>query len=845
MDYKEDLKSKLPVLKKIEGFPIGADEDILALSEPPYYTACPNPYIADFIKENGRPYDEASDNYHKEPFVGDVSEGKNDPIYNAHSYHTKVPHKAIMKYIEHYTNAGDVVLDGFCGTGMTGVAAQLLNRKVILSDLSPIATFIAYNYNHLVNTDDFKRKSFQIIDEVEKECGWMYETDFDLSMLQKETQLNIFNQIEEVKPKAKINYIVWSDVFICPFCNAEHIFWYSGVDKLNGKVLDEYPCPECKALLKKRDCKRAISSIFDETLRQEISQSKQLPVLINFTAKVKKKGKWKEEKFSKKPDHNDLELIKTIEKGNIPYWFPSERIMDGDEARRNDKIGITHVHHFYTKRNLWILAKLFDVCTKAGKEYLIVFQSISTSLCTKLSRYNMGNRGNGPVSGTLYISSMTAEANILKLFSGKSSDFLQAFSLIAKSNDSFINCSSTVNLKTITNDSIDYIFTDPPFGSNLMYSELNFLWEAWLKVRTNSQTEAVINQTQHKSLYEYNILMLSSFKEYYRVLKPKRWITVEFHNSSSRVWNGIQDSLSKAGFIIAQVTVLDKMQGSFKQVTAPGSVSNDLVISAFKPESQFENRFLSYAGKNLEFDFIKQFLSQLPIHPCIERTEKMLYSKMLSFYIQHGYEINMDAKAFYKMLNMSFNEIDGLWFTSEQIERYYEYKKKMKLEGIEEIKSGSMFLFVTDEKSALVWLYNFISESKSFSDIHTAFTQLANIQGDAVPELRELLEQNFVFENDKYRRPQNEPEHNQISEKREKALLREFESLLIKAKTEKGKIKLVRKEALLFGFETCYKSRRYQDILTVTSKLDKAIIENSAELNDFVEAAEIMVKGME
>ena len=111
--------------------------------------------------------------------------------------------------------------------------------------------------------------------------------------------------------------------------------------------------------------------------------------------------------------------------------------------------------------------------------------------------------------------------------------------------------------------------------------------------------------------------------------------------------------------------------------------------------------------------------------------------------------------------------------------------------------------------------------------------------------MRELLEQNFVFENDKYRRPQNEPEHNQISEKREKALLREFESLLIKAKTEKGKIKLVRKEALLFGFETCYKSRRYQDILTVTSKLDKAIIENSAELNDFVEAAEIMVKGME
>jgi len=98
-DYKKDLAEKLEDLKKIDGYPIGKDEDILALSEPPYYTACPNPYIKDFIEEHGTPYDEETDDYHREPFVGDVSEGKNDPIYNAHSYHTKVPPKAIMKYI--------------------------------------------------------------------------------------------------------------------------------------------------------------------------------------------------------------------------------------------------------------------------------------------------------------------------------------------------------------------------------------------------------------------------------------------------------------------------------------------------------------------------------------------------------------------------------------------------------------------------------------------------------------------------------------------------------------------------------------------------------------------------
>jgi len=185
--YLEILIEKLkdPEFRKIEGFPIGEDEDILKLSDPPYYTACPNPFLEDFINVYGRPYD-PNEKYKREPYAADVSEGKNDPIYNAHSYHTKVPHKAIMRYILHYTEPGDIVFDGFCGTGMTGVAAQMCGnkesilslgyqvksdgtilqevtdenskkiwlpfsklgaRRAVLNDLSPAATFIAYNYN--------------------------------------------------------------------------------------------------------------------------------------------------------------------------------------------------------------------------------------------------------------------------------------------------------------------------------------------------------------------------------------------------------------------------------------------------------------------------------------------------------------------------------------------------------------------------------------------------------------------------------------------------------------------------------------------------------------------------
>ena len=186
-EYRRRLAEYLkdPQFRSIEGFPIGADEDILALSDPPYYTACPNPFLPEIIAEwqqerEGDTQENRArrmNSYQREPFAADVSEGKNDPIYNAHSYHTKVPHKAIMRYILHYTDPGDIVFDGFCGTGMTGVAAQLCGdkkaveelgyrvdadgkvwegskvisclgaRKVVLNDLSPAATFIANNYN--------------------------------------------------------------------------------------------------------------------------------------------------------------------------------------------------------------------------------------------------------------------------------------------------------------------------------------------------------------------------------------------------------------------------------------------------------------------------------------------------------------------------------------------------------------------------------------------------------------------------------------------------------------------------------------------------------------------------
>ena len=160
------IEDDLIKMKEIKGFPNGEIGDILNLSEPPYYTAYPNPYLNEFINFYGNPFDEESDNYDKEPYVGDISIGKNDKLYSLHSYHTKVPYKSIEKYIEHYTEEGDLVFDGFCGTGQTALAAQILGRNAIVMDLGVAPTFIAMNYNNETLLSEIKINFKEIIKEI-------------------------------------------------------------------------------------------------------------------------------------------------------------------------------------------------------------------------------------------------------------------------------------------------------------------------------------------------------------------------------------------------------------------------------------------------------------------------------------------------------------------------------------------------------------------------------------------------------------------------------------------------------------------------------------------------------
>ena len=219
------------------------------------------------------------------------------------------------------------------------------------------------------------------------------------------------------------------------------------------------------------------------------------------------------------------------------------------------------------------------------------------------------------------------------------------FNSIKGSYNSLISTSSA-SATGIKDNSIDYIFTDPPFGSNLMYSELNNLNEAWLNVLTNAKQEAIENKRLNKTLLDYQQIMTDCFIEYFRVLKKGKWMTVEFSNTSAAVWNGIQTSLQRAGFVIANVAALDKQQGSFKAVTTATAVKQDLVISCYKPSIEFESKFKMLQGDMAIWDFVSEHLHHLPVHikkdnsttVIIERSSKIIFDRLITFYLIDVYK---------------------------------------------------------------------------------------------------------------------------------------------------------------------------------------------------------------
>jgi 16S rRNA G966 N2-methylase RsmD len=869
---------KDPEFRKIEGFPMGTDEAILAMSDPPYYTACPNPFLNDFVRHYGHPYD-PSVKYSRGPQTIDVSVGKTDPLYKAHSYHTKVPHLAIVPSILHYTEPGDIVLDGFGGSGMTGVAAQWCGtapatyrheletewkkqeksapkwgaRRAILNDLSPAATFISSNYNIPFDIEEFSKAGAKLLKEVEREIGWMYQTkDKDSDSL------------------GKVEYTVWSEIFTCPNCAGEINFVAEALDDDTKRVRDKFPCPHCAADLDKESLDRVMETRLDPATGSSWNRVKFRPSMIFYDLHGQRR--------QKKPDANDLEILQRIEELPLPIdipttRFPIEKMYHGS---RIEPKGFERIHHFFLPRSAHSMAALWRKAKShpdaRTQQMLLFFVEQALWTATVLNRYRPTgfSQVNQYLTGVYYVASQHAECSPWYILEGKLKRLAKTFQSFSTEYANAVITTGTAAAIPTIESSIDYIFTDPPFGENIFYADLNFLVESWHGVTTDAAPEAIIDKFKKKALPEYQQLMQRCFAEYYRVLKPGRWMTVVFSNSKAAVWNAIQVALQQAGFVVAEVTALDKLQGSYRQVTSTTAVKQDLVISAYKPNGGLEDRF-KRTGATVEsaWDFVQTHLKQLPTvkvtsdYPpellnVVERDPRRIYDRMASWFIRHGTLVPISTPEFLAELPVRFRTANGMAFLPDQMLEYEKARTRYP-----DVKQAE--LFVSDERSAIDWLANFLLKRPSTrSEIHPEYMPqigAAKRKGEIIPELDQLLEDNFLkfdgsgdvpsqihsylSSNHKDLRSLEKsdpsliakaldrwyvPDPNKaqdLEKKRERTLIKEFD--VYKAFSGR-KIKESRLEVLRAGFRAAWSAKDYATIISVSNKLPEETLQEDEKL---------------
>lgn len=908
--FREELRKKLPELKQIDGFPIGKDEDIIALSDPPYYTACPNPWVNSFIeewkKEKVTKFGHKSDEeYHREPFATDISEGKNDPIYNAHSYHTKVPYKAIMRYLMYYTNPGDIIYDGFCGSGMTGVAAQMcadinsvnelgyewkdkdtiiinednlnLNskigpRKALLYDLAPAATFISHNYNKKAKAQLNTKKLADKISHLRKEYIWLFSTLHDTSdiLIDKISDLQALRDFYEQNQSkfAEINYVVWSEVYDCNSCNNEFSYWDSAYEDDKKTIRKKIICPLCHAEELKKNVQKVYINSTDPITKEIINQPKLIPVRINYS--------YNKKRFDKQPDVLDLKLIYLLNDIDLTH-VPNEALPPGIKTSEPIRQGLSHVHHFYTNRILFAINAYFNNFKEIplqDKQFLL--GSVLPKL-TKMNRF-MPQHGSralvGPMANALYFPPLSVENNFISQIEFQFKKITKAW------NDYEGNVISTQSStkNSIPDNSIDYIFIDPPFGANIMYSELSFAREAWLNIRTNNDKEAIENKAHNKSINDYTRLITDSFKEAHRILKPNRWITVEFSNTQSSIWNAIQYALQEAGFIIASVDALNKKRGGLHAMLTNTAVKQDLVISAYKPSTNILDKMREQSNTNASaWTFITQHLEKLPIFISSkgtasiinERTPRILFDRMVAYHVLNGLSVPISSADFQSGIAQRYPNRDGMIFLESQVAEYD--KKRILAKDFYQVS-----LFVSDENSAIEWIrQQLLKTPQTRQDLHPKFMkEIQHIaKHEKLPELDDLLSQNFLRYDSEPEVPsqivsyfrRNYPDlrglestDRKIMQKamnrwyvpdpnkqadleklREKSLLREFNLYVDEMAKSKKKLKEFRTEAIRAGFKKAWSEKDYQTIVDVGNRLPETVIQEDDKLLMYFDNAQI------
>jgi hypothetical protein len=567
-------------------------------------------------------------------------------LYNAFSYPTKISPETIALFIATHTRPGDTVLDVFAGSGTTGLAAKLCAkptprmleladefgiepawgpRHAELYDIGVLPAFLSQTMGNPPEPQRFLAAAEALIDRVEKMNGWLYET------------------VDENGDKAKIRHTIWTDFLLCPNCGAETSYWDAAVRRdPTLRLADTFECAGCENKVAIGDCKRAVETVNDPILGTKLTRRRREPVAVY--------GKTGKRNWQRAATYADAKLAKKARKVDVPASAPRAELEWGDLYRSGYHTGITHLHHFYTERNFLALSLLWDAIEQEDADLRdalrLLVLSFNASHSTLMTRVVVKQNQKefiltGAQSGVLYVSSLPVEKNVFEGVRRKIATITSAFELIYGSDSTVnvVNGSSTA--LQLDNDSIDYVFTDPPFGDYIPYAEINQLNEVWLGKLTDRDAEIIVSIAGGKDVSSYGDLMADVFGEVDRVLRPDGVATVVFHSAKAEVWRALTDAFAEADLAVMTTSVLDKTQASFKQVVSPVSVKGDPLILLGKSEAH--ERHLETAD-----DVVDAVLAAADESTVAdERTRERLFSRFITRCLIEGVPVSIDAGEFY------------------------------------------------------------------------------------------------------------------------------------------------------------------------------------------------------
>lgn len=568
-------------------------------------------------------------------------------LYNAFSYPTKISAESVALFIACHTEPGDHVLDVFGGSGTTGIAALLCERptermlalaaergvnprwgarNATIYELSEIGTLLSRVMTHAPEPKAFATAARRLVDAA------------------SELEPSLYEAKGPDGREGVVRHIIWSDVVECPRCGTETTYADTRVRYGPLRFDDRFTC-SCGHTGSPDEWRRVLEDVVDPWTGETCARRRRVPWKVYGKSST---GNW-----SRAATEEDAAAEAEALARELPAGAPNVPLRWGDLHRSGYHQGMTHLHHLYTARNFRALATLWRLIDDEPEELrealrllVLSYNAAHSTLMTRvvLKKNSKDFVVTGAQSGVMYVSGLPVEKNVFTGVQRKIKTFVAAFELLhGLTGEATIVTGSSTDLH-LPDESIDYVFTDPPFGGYIPYSEINQLNELWLGQTTRIADEVIISPAQGKGVDEYQALLTSVFSEVCRVMRPAADATLVFHSSHASVWQALTASLAETGLVVAAASILDKTQASFKQVNGHVAVSGDPLLLVRK-------RVVDTAAPVTATmrELVLAELRPSGILPVTARQEQHRYSELVGAALVGGVPITMDARAVYRM----------------------------------------------------------------------------------------------------------------------------------------------------------------------------------------------------